>query len=114
LVALGPDRNAIGDRLFLCHGIHSFTGCVRIRTALPLTGQFVDELDSNPTSSHHTGHGGVVEARAGNPGELERAAIAHLSKLSDRELKDIGLHRSQIPAAVRGDATSLRMSVHHY
>src|SRR5215831_18307283 len=23
LVALGPDHNAIGDRLFLCHGIHS-------------------------------------------------------------------------------------------
>jgi uncharacterized protein YjiS (DUF1127 family) len=45
---------------------------------------------------------------------LERAAIAQLSKLSDRELKDIGLHRSQIPAALRGDATSLRMSIHHY
>jgi uncharacterized protein YjiS (DUF1127 family) len=43
---------------------------------------------------------------------LERAAIARLSGLSDRELKDIGLHRSQIPAAVRGDATSLRMSEH--
>src|SRR5262249_26957207 len=39
-LALVPDRNAIGDRLFLCHGIHSFTACVRIRTALPLTGQF--------------------------------------------------------------------------
>jgi uncharacterized protein YjiS (DUF1127 family) len=45
--------------------------------------------------------------------QLERA-IAHLSMLSDRELKDIGIHRSQIPAAVRDDATSLRMSVHHY
>ena len=44
--------------------------------------------------------------------QLERAAIAHLSRLSDRELKDIGLHRSQILAAVRGDATSIRMSVH--
>jgi uncharacterized protein YjiS (DUF1127 family) len=42
--------------------------------------------------------------------QLERAAIAHLSRLSARELKDIGLHRSQIPAAVRGDATALRMS----
>jgi uncharacterized protein YjiS (DUF1127 family) len=45
---------------------------------------------------------------------LERAAMAQLANLSDRELKDIGLHRSQIPAAVRGDATSLRMSLHHY
>jgi uncharacterized protein YjiS (DUF1127 family) len=44
--------------------------------------------------------------------QFERAAIAHLSMLSDRELKDIGLHRSQIPAAVRGDVTSLRMSLH--
>jgi uncharacterized protein YjiS (DUF1127 family) len=44
--------------------------------------------------------------------QLERAASAHLSRLSDRELKDIGLHRSQIPAAVRGDATSLGMSFH--
>ena len=46
--------------------------------------------------------------------QIERAAIARLSILSDRELKDIGLHRSQVPAAVRGDATLLRMSVHHY
>jgi uncharacterized protein YjiS (DUF1127 family) len=44
--------------------------------------------------------------------QLERAAIAHLSRLSDRELKDIGLHHSQIPDAVRDDATSLHMSVH--
>jgi uncharacterized protein YjiS (DUF1127 family) len=34
--------------------------------------------------------------------QLERATIAHLAKLSDRELNDIGLHRSEIPAAVRG------------
>jgi hypothetical protein len=45
--ALGPDRNAIGARRFLCHGIHNFTGSVRIRAALPLTGQCLDELDSN-------------------------------------------------------------------
>ena len=42
--------------------------------------------------------------------QLERAAIAHLSKLSDRELKDIGLHRSGIPAAVRGVAPSPLMT----
>jgi uncharacterized protein YjiS (DUF1127 family) len=45
--------------------------------------------------------------------QLERAAIANLSMLSDRELEDIGLHRSRIPAAVRGDPTSLCMFVHH-
>src|SRR6266496_5405518 len=38
-MALGPDRDAIGARHF-CDGIHSFTGCVRTRTALSLTGQF--------------------------------------------------------------------------
>jgi hypothetical protein len=53
LVALGPDRNAIGDKPFLCHGIHSFTGCVRIRTALPLTGQFLDELDYGLDPTRH-------------------------------------------------------------
>jgi uncharacterized protein YjiS (DUF1127 family) len=42
--------------------------------------------------------------------QLERATIAHLSKLSDRELKDVGLHRSEIPAAVRGAATSPLMT----
>src|SRR6516162_7600799 len=56
LVALGPDRNAIGDRLFLCHDVHSFIGCVRIRTALPLTGRCLDELDSDfdPIRYGHT------------------------------------------------------------
>ena len=44
---------------------------------------------------------------------LERAAIARLSGLSDRELKDIELHRSQPPAAVPDDANSVRMSDHH-
>jgi uncharacterized protein YjiS (DUF1127 family) len=33
---------------------------------------------------------------------LEQAAIAALSAMSDRDLKDMGLHRSGIPAAVRG------------
>ena len=35
-------------------------------------------------------------------GRIERAAIAHLSSMSDRELKDIGLVRSDIRRAVRG------------
>jgi uncharacterized protein YjiS (DUF1127 family) len=35
---------------------------------------------------------------------LEQAAIAQLSALSDRELKDMGIYRSGIEAAVRGDA----------
>ena len=33
---------------------------------------------------------------------LERAAITQLSSLSDRQLKDIGLNRSEIIDAVRG------------
>ena len=35
---------------------------------------------------------------------MEQAAIARLSSMSDRELKDIGLIRSNIVGAVSGDA----------
>jgi uncharacterized protein YjiS (DUF1127 family) len=35
---------------------------------------------------------------------IERVAIAHLEAMSDRELEDIGLSRSQIESAVRGNA----------
>ena len=34
---------------------------------------------------------------------IEQAAIAQLGLMSDRELKDIGLARSQIMGAVRGE-----------
>ena len=34
---------------------------------------------------------------------IEQAAIAQLLSMSDRELKDIGLTRSQIPGAVIGE-----------
>ncbi len=34
---------------------------------------------------------------------LRRLAIAQLRDMSDRELKDIGLFRTQLEAAVRGD-----------
>ncbi len=37
---------------------------------------------------------------------MEEAAIAHLKSMSDRELKDIGLSRSQIEPSVRGDGES--------
>jgi len=33
---------------------------------------------------------------------MEQAAIAHLKSMSDRDLKDIGIARSQIEAAVKG------------
>ncbi len=46
-LALVPDRDAVGARSFLCHGIHNFTGSVGIKTDLPLTGQCLDELDSD-------------------------------------------------------------------
>jgi uncharacterized protein YjiS (DUF1127 family) len=38
----------------------------------------------------------------------EQAAIAHLWSMSDRELKDIGLTRSEITGAVRGGAVSFQ------
>ena len=34
---------------------------------------------------------------------MERAAMMQLKSMSDRELEDIGIHRSQIEFAVRGD-----------
>lgn len=37
---------------------------------------------------------------------VERAAITQLSSLSDRQLKDIGLNRSEIINAVRGRVAS--------
>lgn len=37
---------------------------------------------------------------------VERAAITQLSSLSDRQLKDIGLNRSEIIDAVRGRVAS--------
>jgi uncharacterized protein YjiS (DUF1127 family) len=40
---------------------------------------------------------------------FRRAAIAHLRELDDRELRDIGLVRSQIEGAVHGFMTSDRV-----
>ena len=44
---------------------------------------------------------------------IEQAAITHLYSMSDRELKDIGLTRSQIPRAVRGELGD-RLSGRYY
>jgi uncharacterized protein YjiS (DUF1127 family) len=43
----------------------------------------------------------------------ERAAILQLHAMSDRELRDIGLARSQIEGAVRGQLEQ-RPFTHHY
>ena len=40
--------------------------------------------------------------------EVEQAAIAQLSAMSDRELRDIGLNRSEIGFAVKGELTHRR------
>jgi uncharacterized protein YjiS (DUF1127 family) len=43
---------------------------------------------------------------------VERAAIAHLRAMSDRDLRDIGLMRSQVAQAVQGAALDHLLS--HY
>ena len=45
---------------------------------------------------------------------LRRLAIAQLRGMSDRELKDIGLFRSQLESAVRGDVVRDRMHRRYY
>jgi uncharacterized protein YjiS (DUF1127 family) len=45
---------------------------------------------------------------------VERAAIAQLQSMSDMELKDIGLTRSDITGAVRGEAARDRAFSRHY
>jgi uncharacterized protein YjiS (DUF1127 family) len=39
---------------------------------------------------------------------IERAAITQLGSMSDRQLKDIGISRSEIDSAVRGEAERIR------
>ena len=45
---------------------------------------------------------------------IEQAAIARLWSMSDRELKDIGLTRSEITGAVRGEAARDRAFNRYY
>lgn len=44
----------------------------------------------------------------------EQAALAHLQSMSDRELEDIGLSRSQIECAVTGDHVRDRVFRRYY
>jgi uncharacterized protein YjiS (DUF1127 family) len=44
----------------------------------------------------------------------QQAALAHLQSMSDRELKDIGLSRSQIECAVMGERARERVFSSHY
>jgi uncharacterized protein YjiS (DUF1127 family) len=45
---------------------------------------------------------------------IEQAATAQLWSMSDRELKDIGLTRSEITGAVRGEAAPERAFSRYY
>lgn len=45
---------------------------------------------------------------------IEQVAIAQLWSMSDRELKDIGLTRSEITGAVRGEAARDRAFSRYY
>ena len=41
---------------------------------------------------------------------IERAAITQLGSMSDHQLRDIGISRSEILSAVRGEADRIRLS----
>jgi uncharacterized protein YjiS (DUF1127 family) len=41
---------------------------------------------------------------------IERAAITQLGSMSDRQLRDIGISRSEIVSAVRGETDRIRAS----
>ena len=43
---------------------------------------------------------------------IERAAMAHLRSMSDRQLKDLGLSRSEIEGAVAGERATDRSLRH--
>jgi uncharacterized protein YjiS (DUF1127 family) len=73
------------------------------------------------------GDGGVAEFWSGGPvavvkrwwiaytqWRLHQLAAAQLNAMSDRELKDIGLSRSQIDAALRGELMREQMLARHY
>jgi uncharacterized protein YjiS (DUF1127 family) len=45
---------------------------------------------------------------------IEQAAMAHLRSMSDRELEDLGLSRSQIEDAVAGKRASDRVLTRYY
>jgi len=45
---------------------------------------------------------------------MHELAAAQLRSMSDRELKDIGLHRTQIDAALRGDVMHDRSLSRYY
>lgn len=45
---------------------------------------------------------------------MQRLAAAQLYGMSDRELKDIGLNRSEIHAALKGDSGRNASHVHYY
>jgi uncharacterized protein YjiS (DUF1127 family) len=64
------------------------------------------------STAGQTGCGNILGKLAAAPKHLwiayitwrvQRAAIKHLSSMSDRELEDIGLSRSQIEGAITGE-----------
>jgi uncharacterized protein YjiS (DUF1127 family) len=78
---------------------------------------------SSTTARQSSAGGRILGRLAGTPKRLltafitwraEQAALAHLQSMSDRELEDIGLSRSQIECAVTGDRARDRVFRRYY
>jgi uncharacterized protein YjiS (DUF1127 family) len=78
---------------------------------------------STATAHQHSASGSVVGRIAAAIRRLwvayitwriEQAAMAHLRSMSDRELEDLGLSRSQIEGAVASKRASDRALTRHY
>jgi uncharacterized protein YjiS (DUF1127 family) len=102
------------------HGLSSQTGC-SAQKKTKLTEMNMSTMSSAPTAPQEIAAQSWVREWVKDLGatlnrwcmdyltwRIERAAIAQLRSMSDRQLTDIGISRSEIMSAVKGGAQSNR------
>jgi hypothetical protein len=67
--------------------------------------RFLARQQSSGSNNHIDDWPSVQSSDPRQPANAEQAAIAELRSLSDRDLKDIGLHRSEVLSAIRNPPT---------